>query len=658
MISTRTRDLAIATAVLLAAFAYFARHVHLTFDMRDEGYLYVTIERVAAGEVPHRDFIGLYGPGVYAVNVPVFRGFGGEILPVRRFLAGVRAVAVLLVYLLARRLVPLPFALLAAFLATAWWGRVIWTLNSPYAAIFTIPLGLAATLLVIRAGARDDPRWLLLAGLASGAALVFKQSLASVIAYGLTLAICAGVMLEPARSERPGRGRVAILAAWAAAGALLVAPFLSTLRPLDYALHFLPVHALLALIGVRFARHGDGPAFLRRALPRAGLFVAGFCVVPALVAALYAWWGALGELAYDMFVRPLDLQNYHQSVDLPVYDTITATLAIGGLSFAGLAWLGRARRAAGALLAIGLGAGVLLVPRLESFSQFGILMVQLNGVLGVLIAGAALVLLARALAAPDPRRAEPVLAALIPALFFQLMLAFQIFPRGKWVVTIMLGALAPVGVYLLHRGYRFAVAGASSAGVARRAAAFALVSLLPLSLTSYLVLNTVMTRTAAQLARSEMSLPGARGIRLAPFEYHLQDVRVVEWLVDHIKRLEPEDAPLFLLTNERMLQFLSRRDSLFPEFTFLFYLVGFDMLPPEGRRELDPELIVERLAAHPETILVEKDDDSTAQLRAYLPELDRYVRDHYEVEYRVGLYRVLRRKPLDLAVSASPAGGR
>ena len=48
---------ALATVVLfVVAFLWFGLSLHRTIDLRDEGYLFTMISRVANGDVPHRDF--------------------------------------------------------------------------------------------------------------------------------------------------------------------------------------------------------------------------------------------------------------------------------------------------------------------------------------------------------------------------------------------------------------------------------------------------------------------------------------------------------------------------------------------------------------------------------------------------------------------------
>ena len=51
---------------------------------------------------------------------------------------------------------------------------------------------------------------------------------------------------------------------------------------------------------------------------------------------------------------------------------------------------------------------------------------------------------------------ERALAALVAALFFQEMMSFQIFPRGGYNITLMLGTLAPIVAYLSYRWYSVA----------------------------------------------------------------------------------------------------------------------------------------------------------------------------------------------------------
>ena len=160
-------DVEIGALLFVLAFGYFGLTLGRTFDLRDEGYIYYGVKKVAEGAIPHRDFVCLYGPGVYALSAVAYRLFGDEIMGVRLLISAIRAGAVVLAFALACRIAPRRFALIAAGLAAAYWGKVIWNLNTPYAALYTIPLGMAALLILLRAMSRDSLRWFAAAGTAA-----------------------------------------------------------------------------------------------------------------------------------------------------------------------------------------------------------------------------------------------------------------------------------------------------------------------------------------------------------------------------------------------------------------------------------------------------------------------------------------------------------
>jgi hypothetical protein len=645
--------------VFVGALAWFGRSLHLTLDLRDEGYLFYEIERVASGEVPHRDFRSVYGPLVYAANAPVYRASGGEILAVRRQLSVLRAVAVVAVYAIARHLVGRPHALLAALLAAAYFGRVLWNLNTPYAALYTVPIALLALWLALHGLARE-PRerardrhgpargplaWLFAAGFASGTAVLFKQSLGLACAYGLGMALTASGLLSESSGGR-ARGRGWILVLWGLAAAAIAAPFAAGISALDYALHFLPLHALLLVIGVRFARRGDPAQALRTGLPRLAAFAAGLVLPLLATAALYASWGSLGLLADHMFALPMRLENYALPVDLP--PPRAAALLGAGLAAcaAGLFALRRAWAPATLLALLVLPLAIAARGALRSFELVLIAADGFNGVLLALTTAAGTVLVAARLLPRDAPPAGPRTLALISVLLMQASMAFQIFPRGGFNAVLVLGTLAPVMALLIER----AAAAARQPGGARprlRAGlAFALAALVPAFLVSHIVVQVLRAPAPASLEESDLRMPAVRGVRVPPPEFQRDQLRAVEWLVDHLKTQEPADAPLLLITNEPMLLVLSGRRSLAPDYLLELFLIGLDMWPagPE-----DPDIertLLQRLAAEPRAMLVERDDASSLLLRRRFPELDRTLSTQFGVEYRVGPYRVLRRKAL------------
>ena len=213
--------------MFLAAFAYFHHTLHLTLELRDEGLLFFNIARAARGEIPHRDFIEVYGPGVYAVTAPVFHLFGDRILPVREVLAVFRASAVPLAYLIARHFTPRSFAVFGGLIAMAYWGRSIWLFTTPYAALFTIPLCMLSLVLLLRAQTTGNRHTYIASGFVCGVAVLFKWSLAVMSAYGMILAISASGMLQDSSPPDHRRARapvIALVALAAAVSAITLAP--------------------------------------------------------------------------------------------------------------------------------------------------------------------------------------------------------------------------------------------------------------------------------------------------------------------------------------------------------------------------------------------------------------------------------------------------
>jgi hypothetical protein len=640
---TKSSETAIALVIFIAALTYFNHTLNLTLELRDEGFLLFNIARVAHGEIPHRDFIEIYGPGVYALTAPVFRIFGDRVLPVRELLAVFRAAAVAFSYLIARHFVPRPFALLGTFVATAYWGWSVWSLTTPYAALFTIPLCMLSLLLLLIGESRGGRGTYILSGIICGAALLFKWSLAAVSAYGMVLAICAGAMLREPSAIGPRSHRVPVLIAWVLAGALIVVPFRSTLTAVDYLFHLAPIHALLALVALRFARFGDGRSAFTRATPLVARYAAGFLVAPALVAVLYLSWGSLGDLIHNTVTRPLNYRNYYMPTRLPRLDSVSFLLCIGAFVTGALALLGGSRRLAVAFSVL----GSLLAPfgylSLKAYGNVSSSLEALITRLPAIVAFATLALVATVLARRRPFESERALVALIAALFFQEMMTFQIFPRGTYNVTLMLGTLAPLIAYLTHRWYTIAAAGHAPSSRLRRAAAFLLVATLPMLFVGEKVRYVISAPSPRDLAYTALHAPSLQGIRPKPQVYERRNLAAFDGLIRRLEQTEPSDAPVFALNNEPMIYFASGREPLFKDHLLILFLAGWNLLPENDRDAPSASALIERLDRRPETILVARQGDtSTAKLMKFFPQLARYIEENYRVEDQVGNYRILR----------------
>jgi hypothetical protein len=642
---TRFPEPAIALLVFIAALAYFNSTMYLTLELRDEGLLLSNIARAAHGEIPHRDFIALYAPGLHAVTAPIFRIFGERVLPLRELLAVFRAAAVVMAYLIARHLVPRSFALLGAFVAAAYWGRVIWNLNTPYAALFTIPLCMFSLLLLLHGQSRLRRAAYVWSGIVCGAALMFKWSLAAVSAYGMVLAICANAMLrEPPPGSARAR-RAPVLFAWMLAGAVIVVPFLSSMAPFDYLLHFAPIHAVIALVAIRFARCGEGRSALARAAPLVARYCAGFLVVPVLVFALYSYWGAAGDLLYNTVYRASQGPGYYQPVDVPPAANVLLLVCVVAWASAGLALLRGSRRAAVGFVALGLACAPAAYAAIEGRWNPSFALDRLTLQLPAITAFAGVALLAGLLSRTRPSEAEPSLDALIAALLFQEMMAFQIFPRGGYNVTLMSGTTAPVVAYLSYRWYLFARVDDTRQTPVRRSIAFALAALLPVLAVGEVVRESISEATADKPAYTALHSPALAGIRPRPFWYKAQGLAAFDELIIHLEKARPVDAPVFALQNEPMIYFASGREHLFEDHALLLFLACWNLLPENDRDRPTPSAMIDRLEETPEAIIIIRLNDPTyANFVESFPEVHRYIQRNHRIERAFGDYRVMRHK--------------
>jgi len=638
-------DVSIALALFLAAFAYFQRTLHMTLDLKDEGFLLFNIARAGRGEIPHRDFLEVYGPGVYALTAPVFHYFGDRVLPVREVLAVFRASAVAFSYVIARHFTPRPFALLAAFVAMAYWGRSIWLLTTPYAALFTIPLCMLSLILLLRAETANDRRGYAWSGFVCGAAMLFKWSLAAMSAYGMVLAIAAsGVLREPVPANRKDL-RPPVLAAAGLAAAVSLLPFLEILTPRDYLLHFAPFHSLLALLALHFFRVGSGSSWFRHTAPLVARYAAGFVAAPLAVAAFYFHSGALGDLLYNTVVRPLNYVDYYSPVPAVGVGNLLLLVCIVAWISIPLALCRRSRRLAVAFFALAVATTPFAFFASRAAGSVSLALAGLTQVLPSLTVFSALPFVALGLARPGDSDSRRALSALIAALFFQAMMGFQIYPRAGYPVILILGTLAPVVGYLGYRWYRLGSPDDAGHPSLRRSAAFVLVASLPALLVAGSVQSAFPQRAQAGAAtHTALHAPALAGIRPKREDYELEDFAAFDSLIVELAATLPADAPLFVIQNEPMIYVASGRRHLYADHALILFLAGWGLLPENDRDIPSAAAMIERLEAEPDTIVVaRRGNASVRRFRERFPELARYIRANYAVETRIRSYRILRR---------------
>ena len=97
-------------------FLWMSRHPY-TYD---EGLVLTAAMRVAAGQIPHRDFYANYGPGQFYILAGLFKMFGQSLLVERLFDLLIKALVVTLVYAIAAAYCRRSIATCTSILAILW----------------------------------------------------------------------------------------------------------------------------------------------------------------------------------------------------------------------------------------------------------------------------------------------------------------------------------------------------------------------------------------------------------------------------------------------------------------------------------------------------------------------------------------------------------
>lgn len=114
--------LLLSVTVFLAAFIYLCSGLVEPLNIQDEGNVLYSSVRLLSGEFPYRDFWTIYPPGQVLTISALFSVFGKSILVTRIWDCIVRALVVVMVLLIGRRLMSGKAALLAAVLSCCWLG--------------------------------------------------------------------------------------------------------------------------------------------------------------------------------------------------------------------------------------------------------------------------------------------------------------------------------------------------------------------------------------------------------------------------------------------------------------------------------------------------------------------------------------------------------
>jgi len=145
------------------------------------GYSIAPAERVLQGEIPYRDFLFNYTPGILWVNAALMKAFGVTLMATRIGLFAFKILTLITLYYLARRITNRWAALVPVALTLAWLGhqQIFNVYPDQYLVLFSLA-GLSCLLTYNETG---RGRWLLLCGMAIGIVLVFKYNV-GVLLFG------------------------------------------------------------------------------------------------------------------------------------------------------------------------------------------------------------------------------------------------------------------------------------------------------------------------------------------------------------------------------------------------------------------------------------------------------------------------------------------
>jgi hypothetical protein len=306
-----------AVAVAVAAVAMLAVYIWASgywIDLIDEGYFVYLGSRVAAGDLPYRDFDTYYTPGIFYLFAWTFDLFGMTIEPIRVLMSALRVLWALMLYALTRRVAPWPFAMLPFLVIAAVDAAPIFPEPHPSWPSVVATLGTIEVIARHQTGGRR--RWLIAAGLLAGIAFAFKQNIGAFAA----LAIGAYVlMLRP--DARAGRLVLMLQAVFAAglgaAVILLLRPGLDGRLAGALLLPFLATLAVIVWIAWTRARPEGWTMGLSSILLDAASAGAAFAVVTAAWMVPLALALGLHETPWGLFVGNVNQGALVLPFDLP-----------------------------------------------------------------------------------------------------------------------------------------------------------------------------------------------------------------------------------------------------------------------------------------------------------------------------------------------------
>ncbi|HXU38568.1 MAG TPA: glycosyltransferase family 39 protein [Blastocatellia bacterium] len=241
------------------------------------GYSVAPSERVLQGEIPYRDFLFNYTPGILWVNALLMKAFGTTLMATRIGLFVFKLATLLTLYHLGRRLTNRWIALVPVVLTLAWLGhqQIFNVFPDQYLMLFA----LAGLLCMLNYDRTGGLRWLALCGAATGTVFLFKYNVGVLLAASCIAAVCLKELMTFRRLAGAAKAiTFYVLGFGIVAGALLAYLFYH--------------HALGAMVS-HFLHHAAEYSETRSVgLPTPDVLLPAFILLPLLVIGLGILFGA------------------------------------------------------------------------------------------------------------------------------------------------------------------------------------------------------------------------------------------------------------------------------------------------------------------------------------------------------------------------------
>lgn len=160
--------------------------IKYAFNFYDEGFAVFNATRVLNHETPYRDFWAIYPPGQLYILAGVFKSFGVSLYASRIYDTLIRALLVLGIFLVARKISSRSFAYVVTLSLT-----LVLASQSfySYAVYPALAVSIYAIYGVLEYVAHDSRRWLIASGVITGLACLIRWDIGLYVCLGLCVAL-------------------------------------------------------------------------------------------------------------------------------------------------------------------------------------------------------------------------------------------------------------------------------------------------------------------------------------------------------------------------------------------------------------------------------------------------------------------------------------